>query len=236
MVAGALVIAYTIFYLVGFGSALIASAPLAGIIPVAKVVPLLALLDCVSSVTRGWKARQFIAAHELKRLVPGMLVGQSLGVVLLSRLPAAWMAILLGCFVSCYGVRGLIGRGPSVVPLHFGAIPHGLLGGFLGGLFGSGGFMYASYLERRLEDRNAYRATQAVLIALSTAWRVGLCFAIGLIDRRLLITALVLLPVVLIGGGLGKRIDLRLSREKITLVLNILLTVSGIALTLRFLR
>jgi uncharacterized protein len=234
--AGALVFAYIVFSLMGFGSALIASGPLAGIMPVAKVVPLLALLDCFSSVARGWKARHLIAAHELKRLVPGMLFGQLLGVLFLSRLPAAMMAILLGCFIACYGIRGLVAWRPSVFHVSYGAIFHGLAGGVLGGLFGSGGFMYASYLERRLEDRNSFRATQAVLIALSAAWRVGLCIATGLIDSRLLITALVLLPAVLIGGGLGKRIDLHLSRDQSYLALNVLLVISGITLVIRFLR
>ena len=236
IVAGALVFAYIIFSLVGFGSALIASGPLAGIMPVAQVVPLLALLDCFSSVARGWQTRHLIAAHELKRLVPGMLIGQLLGVLFLSRLPAAMMAILLGCFISYYGARGLVEWRPSVVPVSAGAVSYGLTGGVLGGLFGSGGFVYASYLECRLEDRHAFRATQAVLIALSTAWRVSLCIATGLIDRRLLTTALVLLPVVLIGGRLGKRIDLHLSREQIYRLLNILLVISGIALIIRFLR
>lgn len=117
-----------------------------------------------------------------------------------------------------------------------GAIFHGLAGGILGGLFGSGGFMYASYLQRRLEDRNAFRATQAVLIALSTAWRVGLCIVTGLIDRQLITTALVFLPAALIGGGLGKQLDLHLSRKQIYRGLNVLLVLSGIALVIHFLR
>lgn len=235
---GSLVLAYIIFSLIGFGSALIASAPLAGVIPVARVVPLLAVLDFFSSVTRAWKARHLIAPNELKRLIPGMLLGQLLGVLLLSRLPATLMAILLGCFIAWYGVRGLIGHWSSVAPVSAGAgaVVHGVAGGFFGGLFGSGGFMYASYLERRLEDRNAFRATQAVLIGLSAAWRVSLYTATGLIDRRLMTTALVLLPVALIGGELGKRIDLRLSREQIYLILNVLLVISGVVLILRFLR
>lgn len=233
LAAGALTFAYTIFALVGFGSALIAGAPLAGIMPVASVVPLLALLDCFGSLARGWKSRHLVALHELRRLVPAMLLGQLSGVLLLSRLPGAVTAVLLGCFIVGYGIRGLARRESSFVPAGSGAMVHGLTGGVLGGLFGSGGFMYAAYLERRLEDRQAFRATQAVLIALSTAWRVGLCVAAGLIDRRLVVTAIALLPVVVLGGLLGRRIDLRLSRGQIFLVLNALLVVSGMALVVR---
>ena len=45
LVIGALIAAYMVFTLAGFGTALFASAPLASVMPVAKVVPLLALLD-----------------------------------------------------------------------------------------------------------------------------------------------------------------------------------------------
>lgn len=235
--AAALVFAYTLFALAGFGSALVASAPLAAVVPVAKVVPLLALLDCAGSGSRGWKARRRVAWGELKRLLPGMLGGQLLGVFILARLPLAAMALLLGGFVAAYGVFGLLGnrRGMSSASYQHGAWLHGLLGGILGGLFGSGGFVYAAYLERRLENRDDFRATQAVLIALSTAWRVGLCASAGLIDLRLLATALVLLPLVGIGGWLGKRIDLHLSRQQLFQGLNILLVASGVGLMARYL-
>ncbi len=39
-------------------------------------------------------------------------------------------------------------------------------------MFGSGGFIYAMYLSRRLDDKDAMRATQSALIALSTFTRV----------------------------------------------------------------
>lgn len=75
----ALVFAYTTFSLVGFGTALIAAGPLAMLMPVARVIPLLALLDCIGASQRGWRARHAIALRELRRLLPGMLLGQWLG-------------------------------------------------------------------------------------------------------------------------------------------------------------
>src|SRR6185369_1446286 len=102
-VFGVLVLAYGIFSLMGFGSALLASAPLALVMPVARVVPLLAVLDCVGSLQRGWQARGQLDAAALRRLLPGMLAGQLLGVALLSQLPLRAMAFLLGGFVALYG-------------------------------------------------------------------------------------------------------------------------------------
>jgi len=230
----AVVAAYAVFTLVGFGSALLASAPLAMLLPVAKVIPLLALLDFAGSSLRGWRARHELAWSELRQLLPGMLLGQLLGVFVLSRLPATWMALGLGLFVSVQGGRGLVAGQAAGRRQPRAALLHGLFGGVLGGLFGSGGFVYASYLERRLESRAAFRATQAVLIALSTAWRIILCLSVGLLDFRLLLTAVVFVPAMALGVYAGQHLDLRMSREQLFRFLNALLIVSGLVLVLRF--
>lgn len=230
-----LVLAYTVFSLVGFGSGLLASAPLAVVMPVTRVIPLLALLDCLGATTRGFRARQAVDRSELGALLPGMLLGQIAGVGLLAWLPVRAMAVLLGAFVAIQGVRGL--SRPPARPMGGdkrlpAALGIGLFGGFLGGLFGSGGFVYASYLERRLE-REAFRATQAVLIAISTGWRVVLCGLAGLIDPALLTTVLLLAPAAWAGMWLGRHLDLRLSREQLFVLLKGLLILSGGALMLR---
>lgn len=227
--------AYTIFTLVGFGSALLASGPLALSMPVGRVIPLLALLDFAGAALRGWRARRAVAWPEFARLLPGMLVGQMLGVFVLARLPAAPMAVALGLFIVWQGSRGLrqsVADSPNPAPGP--AWRHGLFGGVLGGLFGSGGFIYAAYLERRLAERDAFRATQAVLIALSTAWRLALCLSAGLLDWQLLWTALLFAPAALLGAFLGHRIDLRLERRQLFRLLNGLLVACGVGLVLRF--
>ncbi len=227
----ALIFAYTAFSLVGFGTALIAAGPLAMLMPVARVISLLALLDCIGASQRGWRACHAIALPELKRLLPGMLLGQILGVTLLTHLPAAWMALLLGGFILSQGIKGL--RQPAAPQPAPSAIRNALVGGVLGGLFGSGGFMYAAYLERALADRDAFRATQAVLIALSTAWRLLLCLLAGSLDTSVALAALCLLPTLFIGQWLGQHLDLRLTRPQLTQVLNALLLLAGISLIWR---
>lgn len=102
-----LVIAYGIFSLMGFGTALLASAPLAWVMPVAQVIPLLAVLDGVGAIQRGYRARQLVDRASLWLLLPGMLLGQVLGVGLLACLPLKVMALLLGFFVMAYGAWGM---------------------------------------------------------------------------------------------------------------------------------
>jgi len=237
------VAAYAVFTLVGFGSALLASGPLAQALPVARVIPTLALLDGAGSGVRAWQSRHAVAWGELRWLLPGMLAGQWLGVWGLSRLPAAWMALGLGLFVAGQGLKGLAGLrrgahgpeggvrvGPRATWL---GLSRGLWGGALGGLFGSGGFVYAAYLERRLADRTAFRATQAVVIGLSTAWRLGLCAWAGLLDVAVLRAAVTLLPAMALGVWVGHRVDLRIGRQQLFGLLHVLLVASGLGLLLR---
>ncbi|WP_412477907.1 sulfite exporter TauE/SafE family protein [Azonexus sp. IMCC34839] len=231
----AIATAYTVFTLVGFGSALIASAPLAQVMPVAQVIPLLALLDCGGSSLRAGRAWRAVAWSALAKLAPGMALGQLLGVYVLSRLPLAWMALALGGFVVVLGIRGLLGRMNAPKEGRLGAWGYALFGGVLGGLFGSGGFMYAAWLERQLPEREVFRATQAVLIALSTTWRIALCAGLGLLDAALLWQALAMLPAMLAGIWLGQHIDVKLSRDQLFRILNALLVVSGVSLIVRHL-
>lgn len=232
---GAVIAAFAVFTLVGFGTALMASPPLALVMPVGKVVPMLALLDFAGSSARGWRTRKDVAWAEFFKIFPGMLIGQLAGVLVLSRIPPVLMATALGLFIALQGARGLLKKRtqPGGAPKR--AFAFGLFGGVLGGLFGSGGFVYASYLERSLESRVAFRATQAVLIALSTLWRIALCAWLGLLDAQVVVTAIAFVPAMCIGVFVGHRIDLRMSREQLFLLLNGLLIASGISLAVRFL-
>ena len=80
-----MVIAYIIFGITGFGSALIASPILALFIPVAKIVPLLAIVDMFAAITNVARHSRHADLAELKRLVPLMIIGSLIGATLLLR-------------------------------------------------------------------------------------------------------------------------------------------------------
>lgn len=234
----AVVTAYAAFSLLGFGSALLASPALAMVLPVARVVPLLAMLDAGGSLARGWHSRQLISGPALRLLLSLMLLGQLAGVAALALLPVQAMALLFGGFTIVLGLNSLrpAAAASATPPGWRSGLAHGLAGGILGGMFGSGGFLYARYLQRRLPERDAMRATQAVLIATSTVWRVILCAVAGLIDLPLLSTVLLLAPAALLGFRLGKRLDAGISPARWVMLLNVFLVVAGIALILRYAR
>lgn len=233
----AVVSGYALFSLFGFGSAILATPGLLMAMPMARIVPLLAVLDAGSSAVRAWRGRRSIHRGALRLLLPGMVVGQVVGVGLLRHLPVRETALLFGGFIAVLGVSSFLparARSGSL-PGAWAEIGHGLAGGILGGMFGSGGFLYARYLQRHLPQRERFLATQSVMIGLSTLWRVVLCLFSGLIDADLLIAAIALAPAVWTGFRLGRLAQARISAERWVALLNGLLVVAGVLLVHRHL-
>jgi uncharacterized protein len=229
-----LVAAYIIFGIAGFGTALVAAPILAQAMPVASIVPLLALLDFAAAAISGYRLSDKIARTELVWLAPLMIVGSIIGVTLLISLPAKLMMLLLGVFAASYGSYGLLAP-PIERKIGKGWV--GLfapIGGMFSAMFGSGGFVYAIYLSLRLDDKDAIRATQSTLIGLSTLTRVLLFLAVGIYsDPQLLLLALVSAPAMIIGLYAGHRVTLRMSREQFLRILHLLLIGTGMALVAR---
>jgi uncharacterized protein len=229
-----LVVAYIIFGIAGFGTALVAAPVLAHVMPIASVVPLLALLDFAAAAVNGFQLSDKIAKDELFWLAPLMIAGSIIGVTLLISLPATLMVFLLGVFAAGYGIYSLfaapiqhrIGKGWAGV--------FGPVGGIFSAMFGSGGFVYAIYLTRRLDDKDAIRATQSTLIGMSTLTRVLLFLAVGIYsDFNLLLLALVSVPAMGAGIYAGQWFTLRLSREQFLRLVYVLLISTGTTLMVR---
>ncbi|MTW17816.1 TSUP family transporter [Rhodoplanes serenus] len=231
----AVALAYVIFGIAGFGTALIAAPVLAHAMPVAAIVPMLALLDCAAAIVNGVRiGGDKVARDELARLVPLMVLGSLVGAWLLLMVPPRPMMLALGAFVVVYAIYGLVAPSPrGPLPPAF-VLPFGGIGGIASAMFGSGGFIYAMYLGRRLADKDAVRATQSALIGLSTFTRAVIFALAGVYtDGRLALLALLLVPAMLLGTWIGHRVTLRLSREQFLRVLYVVLIGSGAALVLR---
>jgi uncharacterized protein len=234
-VFASLTIAYIIFGIAGFGAALISVPILAHRIPVVSVVPLLALLDFVAAVMNGVKLKATIDLTELALLVPLMAAGSVVGVMLLISMPSGPTAAALGFFSVGYGLYGLFPHSQRRPLSRCWVVPFGLIGGVVSGLFGSGGFIYALYLSRRLSDKDAIRATQSTLIGLSTATRAAMFLVAGLYnDIHMIAMAIAGLPALFLGLYIGHRISSRLSRDQFVRILCIVLIGTGGSLVLRF--
>lgn len=228
-------VAYVIFGVAGFGTALVAGPVLAHFVPLATIVPLLALLDFAAAVVNVARDGQAADTRELRRIVPAMALG-SLGgaaILLLGR-PSA-LQLALGLFAVAYALYTLSGfkSGARFTPRA--ALPFGVVGGVFSALFGSGGFIYAIYLAGRIEASERIRVTQSTLIGLSTLTRAVLFLLAGVYaNPRILALAAVLALPMLIGTALGRRITLMLTRAQFLRIVSLIVLCSGVTLIWRY--
>lgn len=228
-------LAYIVFGIAGFGTALVAGPVLILFMPLSKIVPLLVLLDFVAAFGSLLPSRKDVARPELLRLLPCMALGCTLGVIFLLNLKSDLLLLLMGLFISAYAIYSLwVKVRPTQLAAGW-AVPMGVVGGMFGALFGSGGFLYAIYLNSRL-PKDPARATQSALISCSTVVRLSLFALAGVYaELPLLLLAGCLLPSMALGLWVGRRLTMRLSREAFVRLVTWLVLASGVALIGRYL-
>lgn len=224
-----LFVAYLVRGVAGFGSGLIAVPLLVQVFPVQEVVPLVVFLDYVGSASQGLKNRKAIAWREQLPLIPFSLIGVAAGLALLSVAKEAVLAQALGVFVIIYAVYQLLPF-PSLTGPRLFAVPFGLLGGFVGTIFGTGGPFYVIYLGLRALDKSAFRATFAVNFLIDGAIRLGAFALFGLFQGGVFLGSIAALPIVGLGLWLGGKVHTELSQKAYVRIISAVVFVSGVLL------
>lgn len=229
-------VAYIIFGVAGFGTALVAGPLLALFVPVPTIVPMMALLDFGASGTNMLRDGKSADLSEVKRLVPLMALGSLGGAAILLLGRPDTLQLALGVFAIAYALYILSGYKSDARFTPRAAVPFGLVGGVFSALFGSGGFVYSIYLAGRLETPGSIRVTTSTLLGASTLLRVVIFGLVGVYaNRSLLAMALLLLPAMLIGTSVGRHITLKLSRTQFLRLVSVVVLCSGVALVVRWL-
>jgi hypothetical protein len=236
MIVVALVVfaGYLIFGVTGFGASPVTIPVLVHVLPLVFVLPLAALLDLASALVLGFHTRQQADTRELLTLVPFTLVGLTLGVTLLVRLPRDATVLALGIFVCVYAGYVMLRRETARRLTRWWAAPAGIVGGVLGALFGMGGPPYVAYLTGRIPGPAAQRATISQMVILNVGLRV-LAFALaGLLGSPALWIAVgLLLPVAWAGLWVGNRLHVRAAPPTTARLIGAALLLTGASLIAR---
>ncbi len=225
---------YVVFGLTGFGASLFTVPVLSHFYPLPLVLALAALLDLAGAMSVGVHGRREAAMQELTWLVPFSLAGAVLGVSLLVSLPRAASLAALGAFIGGYGLYQLVSQRAPMPISRVWAPLAGTLGGATGTLFGTGGPPYLIYLSRRIDDKNALRATMGIMVWFSLVIRLLVFAAAGVLLQEGLAAGLLwFVPAAAAGLWLGNRIHMRAPSSALLRVLYLLLIVCGASLVLR---
>lgn len=108
-----LLCAYLVFGMAGFGSALVATPVLAMYLPLNMIVPTLALIDLTAALINLVKDGKNADYHEIKWIIPLMMVGSLIGAAILLKTRPDILILLLGIFVIFYVLNTFFQRKPS---------------------------------------------------------------------------------------------------------------------------
>lgn len=229
-------LSYIVFGFSGFGTTLIAAPWLSMYMPLNQIIPMIVILDAIASIKNWYQLQSSVEYHQVRKLFPFMSLGAGLGIYLLATRPPMLLLLFMAIFCIGYSLYQLfkkpISHPSSRRYLH---IPMGLFGGLFGALFGSGGFLYALYLQQKLPNKLQIQSTQSVLISLSTSLRLILCLLMGLYSLPLLGLVILLIPSMLCGVYIGKKITAKMSLNRFNQFIYILVLCSGISLLIRYL-
>jgi uncharacterized membrane protein YfcA len=223
-----------IFGVTGFGAALV-SIPLATqFVPLKFALALFAIADLVYTLRVGLENPRNAVRGELKVLVPMILAGTVLGATLLVNLPRQAGMLLLGLFVLSYSAYSLVKRQNQNTISHRWAWLAGLAGGITSTIFGAGGPPYVIYLSQRGLTKEQFRATLGLTTLTSVSLRVVAFFLTGLLlDPKVWIAALAVVPAALLGLFFARKIYLKISRDLLMRAVALLLLASGASLIVR---
>ena len=228
-----IVLGYLVFGLSGFGSTIVTVPILAHFLPISYLVPLLALIDCVTATIVGRTSREHLARDELKALLPITFVGFVVGVTVLVKVPDIYLRTALGIFAVAVGIHGIVNPVVTRRISRWWSLPTGIFGGAMSTTFGTGGPIYATYLSARLSDKSQIRATMSTLIAISAIVRAVTYVVTGLVTVALASGALLAAPFAWLGLKLGTRIHVGLSQQQMRRVIGALLVLTGSSLLIR---
>ena len=219
---------YTVLGLTGFGSALVIVPLLAWQWPLPEVVALVLVLDLPASLMHSGLNWRQVQWTELRKLLPGMVLGTLMGLWLTHHLQTRWPLLALGLYVAVVGLRALrAGQTHQPVNVRWGVL-YGTGIGVVEMLFGTAGPVVVAWLTRRLPDPHQVRASIPMVMAVAVLTVLaGMAF-----DGRLSQPVLwqrwgLLIAPALAGVWLGHRLAHRVPVARLRQIICALLVVSG---------
>lgn len=226
---------YVVLGITGFGSALIVVPLLAWQWRLPEVVALTLLLDVPAALLLGGLNLRQVDWAELRRLLPGMVVGCLVGIWLSGVLEPRWPLLVLGLYVAAVGVNAVRPRSASSPSSPAASWSHvmGLAIGVVEMLFGTAGPLVVAWLSRRVPDVHVLRASTPVAIVLTaSAVLVGMGWSGRLSNDELWIRWAFLIGVAGAGVLAGHCLARRVPAASLRRLVCGLLVVSGLTLVL----
>ena len=187
----------------GFGFSLAAVPLLSLIMPPARAVPIVLVLQLLVSIAGLRDAARHCDWRSIRMLSVGAAVATPLGAWGLAHLAAGPVRLVIAAVVVCGAV--VLGRGfrLPIVPAGWRVLPFGLASGLFNGLAGvPGPPIIAFYLASPVSSAVA-RASMIVFFLVTAVLALAPLALLGLLPGSIMVEATIGFPMVLVGSWLG---------------------------------
>lgn len=230
-----LLVAQTIYVLFGFGAGLIAVGSLAVVLSDIKdVVVMMMLVSLPPEILVVVTSRKQISWKGVGLVSTGAALGLPLGTLALEHGDPSFILSLLGGFLILVGVAFVLlpRRGSTRWPA-WSAPAVGTLAGALGGMFGTAGPPLILYYRLAGMAKGAFRGNLMAIFFLLGLLRLPTYGFAGLLTMPRLISAVSVIPAVLLGAWLGNRVHLDISEQLFQRLVAVALAAIGVLLLVR---
>jgi len=222
----------------GFGSTVIALGLGIYFYPLKELVVVLVIL--------GWLQSLYIVARAFRHILWKILLtrillfsgmGLPLGIWFFEHFGGSQLKILLGIFIVVISISQLYlyyRQKGQIKPLPFilGALVL-VLGGFIHGIFASGGPLIVYYSSREIKDKAGFRATLSALWFILNSFLLSNYIIRGQIQTPTLEFTGLLLPALVLGIIIGEFLHKKVNEQLFRLIVYIVLLFTGIVILLR---
>jgi len=227
-------IAYFVKGIAGFANTLVFSSIMNFFTKNINIVPVDLLLGTPSNLIVMLRERRQVQWKKAALLILFMTLGMLPGVLFLKNGEDRLLKIILGVVILLLGVEMLTRsrRKPSAFtqsPLFINALA--LFSGTLMGTFGIGATMVVC-VERMTSNTRSMRGTLCAVFLADNVIRTILYIATGVLTWDIALTALRLVPVMIVGLFLGMKLAGRLPDKTVRFCIILMLMLTGLSLTL----
>jgi len=167
-------------------------------------------------------------------MIAGAIIGVAGGTWVLASIGGEVLGKLAGLLITGYAVRMLLKNGnEGTKPGRSVGLIAGFFGGFLNGMFGTGGPPIVMYLNRCARDKQAFRATATFYFLSVGVWQLVTSAFARLADWEAVKFALYMLPAFAVGSLAGSFLHTRVAQKPFERIVALLLLSTGLLLVVR---
>ncbi|MCB1396905.1 MAG: sulfite exporter TauE/SafE family protein [Rhodobacter sp.] len=179
------------------------------VLAAAVLLPILLMMDAVSLwLWRGWRD-----VAVLKVMVPAAAIGIGVGWATAAITPDAVVRLIVGIVALAFAARAIFGRYIGGSPRFIPAMGWlwGAVAGFTSFVAHAGGPPFQVHLLPKQLDPKVYTGTSVIFFALVNLIKVAPYAALGMFQREVLMSALLMVPLAVVAVRTGAAIVRRMS-------------------------